>query len=130
MELPQPLADNGTQVSSNQPQPKVVQSPCDHSIKKDPDVQVIPPRVVEEQKSSRDGRIKRVMCYKCGEKGHYANSYPTKHKKTRSHDLGLYCLKCGEDGHLASWCPNSPALGQTSSDGPLARMDDQDISAR
>ena len=78
MELPQPLADNGTQLSSNQPQPKVVQPPCDHCIKKDPDVQAIPPRVVEEQKSRRDGHIKRVMCYKCDEKGHYANRCPTK----------------------------------------------------
>ena len=78
MELPQPLADNGTQLSFNQPQPKVVQPPCDPSAKKDPDVHAIPPRVVEEQKSSRDGRIKRVMCYKCGEKGHYANRCPTK----------------------------------------------------
>ncbi|KAG2591716.1 hypothetical protein PVAP13_5NG487000 [Panicum virgatum] len=119
-DLSQLLADN------------VVQPLCDHSIKKDPDVQAIPPRVVEEQTSSRDGRIKRVMCYKCGEKGHYANrcstkresqdgyakrvcfgcgkeghyanSCPTKHKKTRSHDLRLYCLKCGEHGHIASWC--------------------------
>ena len=68
MELPQPLADNGTQLSFNQPQPKVVQPSCDPSPKKDTDVQAIPPRVVEEQKSSWDGRIKRVMCYKCGEK--------------------------------------------------------------
>ena len=51
-------------------------------------------------------------------------------RMTRSRDLGLYCLKCGEDGHLASWCPNSPALDQTSSDGPLARTDDQDTLAR
>ena len=58
VELPQPLADRSVQLSSNQPQPKVVQPPCDHSIKKDPVVQAIPPRVVEEQKSSRDGRIK------------------------------------------------------------------------
>ena len=78
MELPQPLADNGTQLSSNQPQPKVVQPLCDHSIKKDPDVQAIPPRVVEEQKSNQDGRIKRVLCYKCGGKGHYANRCSTK----------------------------------------------------
>ena len=78
MELPQPLADNDTQLSFNQPQSKVVQPPCDPSAKKDPDAQAIPPRVVEEQKSSRDGRIKRVMCYKCGEKGHYANRCPTK----------------------------------------------------
>jgi len=78
MELPQPLADNGTQLSFNQPHPKVVRPPCDLYAKKDPDVQAILPRVVEEQKSSRDGRIKRVMCYKCGEKGHYANRCPTK----------------------------------------------------
>ena len=62
IELPQPLADNGTQLSFNQPQPKVVQLSCDPSTKKDPVIQAIPPRVVEEQKSSRDGRIKRVLC--------------------------------------------------------------------
>ncbi|KAG2588543.1 hypothetical protein PVAP13_5NG340562 [Panicum virgatum] len=78
MELPQPLADNGTQLSSNQPQPKVVQPPCDPSAKKDPDVQPIPPRVVEEQKTSRDGRVKRIVCFKCGEKGYYANRCSTK----------------------------------------------------
>ena len=78
MEFPQQLADSNTRLSFNQPQPKVVQSPCDHSIKKDPVVQAIPPRVVEEQKSSQDGHIKRVLCYKCGEKGHYANRCPTK----------------------------------------------------
>ena len=48
LELPQPLADSGAQLSSNQPQPKIVQPPCDHSIKKDPVVQAISPRVVEE----------------------------------------------------------------------------------
>ena len=63
------------------------------------------------------------MCFISSKEGHYANGCPTKHKKTRSRDLGLYCLKCGEDGHLASWCEkededqplsggsNSPALG-------------------
>ena len=61
MEFPQQLADSNTRLSFNQPQPKVVQSPCDHSIKKDPVVQAIPPRVVEEQKSNQDGRIKRVL---------------------------------------------------------------------
>ena len=104
MELPQPLVDNCAQLSFNQPQPKVVQHPCDHSIEKDPDVQAIPPKVVEEQKSSWDRCIKRVMCYKCGEKGHYANQCPTKCKRTRSRDARLYCLKCGEDEQLASWC--------------------------
>ena len=98
------MADSGAQLSFNQPQPKVVRPPCDLYAKKDPDVQAILPRVVEEQKSSRDGRIKRVMCYKCGEKGHYANRCSTKRKMTRSRDLGLYCLKCGEDGHFVSWC--------------------------
>ena len=52
MEFPQQLADSNTRLSFNQPQPKVVQSPCDHYIKKDPVVQAIPPRVVKEQKSS------------------------------------------------------------------------------
>ena len=78
MELPQPLADNGTQLSFNQPQTKVVQSPCDHSIKKDPVVQAIPPRVEMEQKESRDGRDEGVVCFRCGEKGHYANRCSTK----------------------------------------------------
>ena len=82
----------------------MVQPPYDNSIKKNPDTQAIPPRVEMEQKESRDGCVKRVVCFKCSEKGHYANRCPTKHKKTRSRDLVLYCLKCGEDGHLASWC--------------------------
>ena len=83
-----------------------------------------------------------VMCYKCGEKVHYANKCPMKRKRSRSRDARLYCLECGEDGHLASWCekdddnqmhgqsPSSPALGQTSSVGLLARVDDQGTSAR
>ena len=124
VELPQPLADRSVQPSSNQLQPEVVQPPYDNSIEKNPDAQAIPQRVEMEQKESRDGRVKRVVCFKCGEKGHYAsrcstkrgsqdeyakrmcsvgskeghyaNRCPTKHKKTRSRDLGLYCLKCGE----------------------------------
>ena len=132
VELPQPLADRSVQPSSNQLQPEVVQPPYDNSIEKNPDAQAIPQRVEMEQKESRDGRVKRVVCFKCGEKGHYAsrcstkrgsqdeyakrmcsvgskeghyaNRCPTKRKKTRSRDLGLYCLKCGEDGHLANWC--------------------------
>ena len=35
-----------------------------------------------------------------------------------------------DDDQPKNQSSNSPALGQTSSDGPLARMDDQDISAR
>ena len=132
VELPQPLADRSVQPSSNQLQPEVVQPPYDNSIEKNPDAQAIPRRVEMEQKESRDGRVKRVVCFKYGEKGHYAsrcstkrgsqdeyakrmcsvgskeghyaNRCPTKRKKTRSRDPGLYCLKCGEDGHLASWC--------------------------
>ena len=130
MELPQPLADNGTQLSSNQPQPKVVQPPCDNSIKRNSAAQVIPPKARVEPKGSQDGYVKRV-CFGCGEKGHYANRCPTKCKRTRSRDLGLYCLKCGEDRHFASWCEkeddnqprdqnsNSPTLGQMSSADPL-----------
>ena len=132
MELPQPLADISIQPSSNQLQPEVVQPPYDNSIKKNPDAQAIPARVEVEQKEDRDERVKRVVCFRCGEKGHYANrgstkqgsqdgyakrvcfvcskeghytnGCPTKCKMTRSCDLGLYCLKCAEDGHLASWC--------------------------
>ena len=78
----------------------------------------------------------------CGKEGHYADGCPTKRKKTRSRDLGLYCLKCGEDGHFASWCEkddddqpknrnsNSHTLGQTSSVDPLAKTDDQDTSTK
>jgi len=101
MELPQPLADNGTQLSSNKPQPKDVQPPYDNSIKKNPDAQVVPPRVEVEQKGVRDGHVKGV-CFKCGKEGHYANKCPMKRKRTRSRDARLYCLKYGEDGHLAS----------------------------
>ena len=46
MEFPQQLADSSTRFSFNQPQPKVVQSPHDNSIKKNHDVQ----RVMVEQK--------------------------------------------------------------------------------
>ena len=82
------------------------------------------------------------MCSVGSKEGHYANRCPTKRKKTRSRDLGLYCLKCGEDEHLASWCEkedddqpkkrnsNSHTLDQTSSVGPLAKRDDQDASAK
>ena len=104
VELPQPLADNGTQLSFNQPHPKVVQPPCDPSAKKDPDVQAIPPRVVEEQKSSQDGCIKRVLCYKCGEKGHYANKCPTK-RESRDGYAKRVCFGCGNEGHYADSCP-------------------------
>ena len=126
------MADRSVQSNSNQSQPKVVQPPYDNSIKKNSDAQAIPPRNEVEQKEGRDGHVKGVVCFRCGEKGHYANrcptkrgsqddyakrmcsvcskeghyanGCPTKRKKTRSHDLGLYCLKYGEDGYLASWC--------------------------
>ena len=78
MELPQPLADRSVQPSSNQLQPEVVQPPYDNSIKKNPGAQAIPPRVEMQHKGNRDGRIKRVLCYKCGGKGHYANRCSTK----------------------------------------------------
>ena len=78
MELPQLLADRSVQPSSNQLQPEVVQPPYDNSIKKNPGAQAIPPRVEMQQKGNRDGRIKRVLCYKCGGKGHYANRCSTK----------------------------------------------------
>ena len=68
MELPQPLVDNGTQLSSNKLQPKYVQPPYDNSIKKNPDVQVVPPRVEVEQKGVRDGHVKGV-CFRCGKRG-------------------------------------------------------------
>ena len=78
VELPQPLSDRSVQPSSNQLQPEVVQPPCDNSIMKNPDAQAIPPRVEMEQKESRDGRDKGVVCFRCGEKGHYANRCSTK----------------------------------------------------
>ena len=78
MELPQPLADRSVQPSSNQLQPEVVQPPYDNSIKKNPGAQAIPLRVEMQHKGNRDGRIKRVLCYKCGGKGHYANRCSTK----------------------------------------------------
>ena len=119
------MTDRSVQPSSNQPQHKVVQPPYDNCIMKNPNAQAVPLRVVVKQKGCQDGCVKRIVCFKCSEKGHYANRCPTKHKKTRSRDLVLYCLKCGEDGHLASWSEkedddqpqdqnsNSPALGQT-----------------
>ena len=62
MELPQPLADRSVQPNSNQLQPKVVQPSYDKSIKKNPAAQAILPRVEVEQKESRDGRVKRIVC--------------------------------------------------------------------
>ena len=61
VELPQPLMDRSVQSNSNQSQPKVVQPPYDHSIKKNPDAQGIPPRVEVEQKEDRDERVKKSM---------------------------------------------------------------------
>ena len=78
MELAPPLADRSVQPNSNQLQPKVVQPPHDNSIKKNPDAQAITPRVEVEQKESRDGHVKGVVCFRCGEKGHYANRCSTK----------------------------------------------------
>ena len=134
LELPQPLADSRTQSSFNQPPPKTVQPPHDNSIKKNHDVQRvmveqknspdgclaisceqgnISQQCCNRSKlghhtrrwpAKRDVDNTQWSCYNCGKGGHNAHSCPTKHKKTRSHDLGLYCLKCGEDGHLASWC--------------------------
>ena len=69
VELPQPLADRSVQPSSNQLQPEVVQPSYDKSIKKNPAAQAILPRVEVEKKESRDGRVKRIVCFKCGEKG-------------------------------------------------------------
>ena len=109
---------------------------------KNPDAQAVPPRVVVKQEGCQDRHVKRIVCFKCSEKGHYANRCLTRRERTRSHDLGLYCLKCGGDGHLASWCEkedddqpqdqnsNSPALSQTSLIDSLAKTDDQDISTK
>ena len=109
---------------------------------KNPDAQAVPLRVVVKQKGCQDGCVKRIVCFKCSEKGHYANRCPTRRERTRSHDLGLYCLRCGGDRHLASWCEkedddqpqdqnsNSPALSQTSLIDSLAKTDDQDISTK
>ena len=63
----------------------------------------MPIDVPQNEKKVEMGMLKRV-CFGCGKEGHYADSCPTKHKKTRSRNARLYCLKCGEDGHLASWC--------------------------
>ena len=78
VELAPQLADRSVQPNSNQLQPEVVQPSYDKSIKKNPDTQAIPPRVEMEQKESRDEHVKRVVCFKCGEKGHYANRCSTK----------------------------------------------------
>ena len=67
-EFPQQLADSRTQLSSNKPQPKVVQPPYDNSIKKNPDAQAVPPRVEVEHKEVQDGHVKGV-CFRCGKRG-------------------------------------------------------------
>ena len=132
VKLPQLLADRSVQPSSNQSQPEVVQPLCDNSVKKNPDAQAIPPRVKMEQKKSRDGRDKGVVCFRCGEKGHYANRCSIKQgsqdgyakrvcfvcskeghyanrcsTKRGSHDgfVKRVCFRCGEEGHYANECP-------------------------
>ena len=65
------------------------------------------------QNESRNGYAKRV-CFGCGKEGHYADSYPTKHKKTRSCNTRLYCLRFGEDGHPASWCEKKMIINDKS----------------
>ena len=104
MELPQPLMDRSVQSNSNQSQPKVVQPPYDHSIKKNPDAQAIPPRVEVEQKEDRDERVKRVVCFRCGEKGHYANRCSTKRGSQDGYAKRV-CFVCSKEGHYASRCP-------------------------
>ena len=79
MELPQPLADDGTQLSSNQPQPKVVQPPYDNSVKNNSDAQAIPPRVMVGQKGGPDGCLATsceqgnnpIQCCNCSKSGHH-----------------------------------------------------------
>jgi len=120
IELPQPLPDRGVQLSSNQPQPKVVQPPHDNSIKKNPDAQAVPPRVEVEQKEGRDECIKRIVCFRCGERGHYANRCPTKRKKMDTLPVGV---------RKRMMINPRATLAQTSSVNLLAKQDDQDTSA-
>ena len=101
VELPQPLADTSVQPSSNQLQPEVVPPPYDNSIKKNPDAQAIPPRVEMEQKESRDEHVKRVVCFKCGENGHYANRCSTKRGSQDGYAKRV-CFVCSKEGHYAN----------------------------
>jgi len=104
VELPQPLADRSVQPSSNQLQPEVVQPPYDNSIEKNPDTQAIPQRVEMEQKESLDGRVKRVVCFKCGEKGHYASRCSTK-RGSQDEYAKRMCSVGSKEGHYANRCP-------------------------
>ena len=113
------MADRGVQPNSNQSQPKVVQPPYDNSIKKNPGAQAIPPRVEMEHKSNRDGRIKRVMCYKCGEKGHYANRCPTK----QGGQDGCPAISC-ERGNIPQQCCNRSKSGHHTRRCPAKRSVD------
>jgi len=103
IKLPQPLEDGSTLPCSNPSQAKIAQLPNNNFIKRNSGAQVIPSRAMVKHKGSQDG-YNKIVCFRCSGEGHYAYRCPTKRKKTRFCDLGLYCLKCGGNGHLASWC--------------------------
>eukprot|EP00996_Jenningsia_fusiforme_P002401 NODE_3231_length_1020_cov_20.491246_g2972_i0.p1 GENE.NODE_3231_length_1020_cov_20.491246_g2972_i0~~NODE_3231_length_1020_cov_20.491246_g2972_i0.p1 ORF type:complete len:270 (-),score=40.47 NODE_3231_length_1020_cov_20.491246_g2972_i0:124-933(-) len=63
-----------------------------------------------------DEALANVLCFRCGEKGHYANHCMNERKKT---DIGenyqrygggnVTCFYCGQQGHKISECPTKPA---------------------
>eukprot|EP00667_Euglena_gracilis_P013259 EG_transcript_13655 len=55
-----------------------------------------------------------VVCFKCGEKGHYANVCPNPARPRQPGDLRdmrtkVTCFNCGEPGHVSSECPRRTA---------------------
>jgi len=47
--------------------------------------------------------LDNVVCFKCGDKGHYANMCPKPRQDALS-GKGLTCFNCGEPGHRAMEC--------------------------
>ncbi|KAL8133515.1 hypothetical protein AgCh_008831 [Apium graveolens] len=57
-----------------------------------------------------------VLCYKCNQKGHYANECRS---QTTAQKSGTVCFKCGKMGHIARDCQKTePAANVPKIEGP------------